>query len=99
VARNPAPVLDRPWRRRGALRYALGRLRGVAKPPVTVGGPPPGVIVERDVAAPTRDGTLLRINVVRRPDGAARPVILSIHPYGKDNLPRRRGKRWTFSVQ
>jgi predicted acyl esterase len=99
VDRNPAPVLDRPWRRRGALRYALGRLRGVAEPPVTVSDPPPGVIVERDVAAPTRDGTLLRINVARQPDGAARPVILSIHPYGKDNLPRRRGRKWTFSVQ
>ncbi len=97
--RNPAPNLDRPWRRPGALRYALSRLRGVAKPPVTVTDPPPDVIVERDVGVPTRDGTLLRINVFRQPDDVARPVILSIHPYGKDNLSTRRGKRWTYSMQ
>lgn len=41
----------------------------------------------------------MRANVFRHPDAGARPVILSIHPYGKDNLPRRRGNRWTFSVQ
>ena len=29
----------------------------------------------------------------------ARPVVLSIHPYGKDELPTRRGKRWTYSLQ
>ena len=99
MARNPAPTLDRPWRRSGALRYALGRIRGVAKPPVTVTDPPPDLHVERDVGVPTRDGTVLRLNVFRRADAGARPVILSIHPYGKDNLPKRRGNRWTFSVQ
>lgn len=26
-------------------------------------------------------------------------MVLSIHPYGKDTLPARRGKRWTFSAQ
>ena len=36
-----------------------------------------------------QDGTVLRINVFR--DGETpRPVILSIHPYGKDNLPTAR---------
>ena len=30
------PPLDRPWRRPGAFRYALGRLRGIARPPVFV---------------------------------------------------------------
>lgn len=48
---------------------------------------------------PTRDGTVLRINVCRKAEDGARPVILSIHPYGKDNLPRRRGTKWTFSAQ
>ncbi len=44
---------------------------------------------------------MLRINVFRKGDdrNEARPVILCIHPYGKDNLPTRRGKKWTFSVQ
>ncbi|OBI23673.1 CocE/NonD family hydrolase [Mycobacterium sp. E2238] len=99
MARNPAPARDRPWRRPGALRYAVSRIRLVAKPPVTVTDPPAGLDVERDVCVPTRDGTVLRANVFRHPDAGARPVILSIHPYGKDNLPRRRGNRWTFSVQ
>jgi len=99
VAQNPAPTLDRPWRRSGALRYALDRIRGVAKPPVTVTDPPTDIVFDRDVNVPTRDGTVLRINVFRKTDVGARPVMLSIHPYGKDNLPARRGKRWTYSVQ
>jgi predicted acyl esterase len=98
VAHNPAPALDRPWRRPGALRYALERIRGVAKPPITVTDPPTGIEIDRDVSVGTRDGTVLRINVFRKDDGA-RPVVLSIHPYGKDNLPTRRGKRWTYSLQ
>ncbi|WP_156690213.1 CocE/NonD family hydrolase [Mycobacterium sp. Marseille-P9652] len=97
MARDPG--LDVPWRRPGALRYALGRLRGIAKPPVTVTAPSAGLTTDRDVGVPTRDGTTLRINVFRDAVGAPRPVVLSVHPYGKDNLPRRRGKRWTFSVQ
>ncbi|OBB67995.1 CocE/NonD family hydrolase [Mycobacterium sp. 852014-50255_SCH5639931] len=99
MARNAAPARDRPWRRPGALRYAIRRIRGVAKPPVAVTDPPADLDVERDVGVPTRDGTLLRVNVFRQHDSGARPVILSIHPYGKDNLPRRRGNKWTFSMQ
>lgn len=41
----------------------------------------------------------MRVNVFRRPDDVARPAIVSIHPYGKDDLPTRRRKRWTFSPQ
>jgi hypothetical protein len=81
------------------LRYALSRIRGVAKPPVTALEPPADIHVERDVSVATRDGTVLRINVFRDGGDAPRPVILSIHPYGKDNLPTRRGKKSTFSVQ
>ncbi len=99
MARNPAPALDRPWRRPGALRYALERVRAIANPPITVTDPPAGIVVERDVEVPTRDGTVLRINVFRKAADVARPVILCIHPYRKDDLPTRRGKRWTFSPQ
>ena len=99
MAQNRAPTLDRPWRRPGALRYALERIRGVAKPPVTVTDPPTDIAVDRDVSVPTRDGTALRINVFRKADGGARPVVLSIHPYSKDKLSTRRGKRWTYSGQ
>jgi putative CocE/NonD family hydrolase len=99
VASDPAPALDRPWRRPGGLRYALDRVRAAAKPPVTVTDPPADVVVERDVEVPTRDGTVLRINVFRQADTPAGPVMLSIHPYGKDDLPKRRRKKWTFSPQ
>jgi putative CocE/NonD family hydrolase len=74
-------------------------LRGIAKPPVTVTAAPPDILVERDVGVPTRDGTVLRINVYRTSKQDARPIILSVHPYGKDNLPTLRGKKSTFSVQ
>jgi hypothetical protein len=66
---------------------------------VTVTDPPRDILIEGDVNVPTRDGTVLRINVFRKSDDIALPVMLSIHPYGKDNLPKRRGRKWTFSVQ
>lgn len=99
MKRSTAGALDRPWRRPGALGYALARLRGIAWPPVTVTEPPADLVVDRDAEVPTRDGTVLRVNVIRAPGDDRRPVILSIHPYGKDNLPTRRGKRWTYSKQ
>ena len=99
MAPNPALTLDRPWRRPGALRYALGRIRSIAKPPVTVTDPPRDILIEGDVNVPTRDGTVLRINIFRKSDDVARPVILSIHPYGKNNLPTRRGRKSTYSLQ
>lgn len=62
--------------------------------------PPTDIVIERDVEVPTRDGTVLRINVFRQPAAAGgQPVIVSIHPYGKDDLPSRKRKRWTFSPQ
>lgn len=61
--------------------------------------PPQDIVVDRDVEVPTRDGTILRINVFRQDKHTARPVILSIHPYNKDDLPTKRRKRWTFSSQ
>lgn len=99
MARNPAPILDRPWRRPGALRYAWERLHGIAKPRITVTDPPADIVVDRDVEVPTRDGTVLRINVFRTAKDEAQPVVLSIHPYSKDALPTRRGKKWTYSRQ
>lgn len=98
MVRNSAPALDAPWRRPGALRYALDRIRGIARPPVTVTEPPADIAIDRDVDVPTRDGTILRINIFRK-GREARPVILSIHPYGKDELPSRRGKKSKFSTQ
>ncbi len=92
--------LDRPWRRPGAAWYALCRLRGLLRLPVDVYEPVAGSLpVLRDLPVVVRDGTTLRVNVVV-PAGAGRfPVLMSAHPYGKDNLPARRGRGWRVSVQ
>jgi putative CocE/NonD family hydrolase len=94
-----APILDRPWRRRGGLAYSINRVRALLHPPITVYDPPADISIERDLPIPTSDGTILRANVFRPPGQDRRPVILSIHPYGKDNLPTRRRGRWTYSFQ
>ena len=86
-------MLDGPWHRPGRFGYALDRLRNFARAPVTVTAPPDDIVVDRDVAVHTRDGTVLRVNVFRDIDAGKCPVIVSAHPYGKDNLPSRRGKR------
>jgi uncharacterized protein len=99
VPRQSAPARDRPWHRPGRFRYALARLRGFARPPVTVTAPPDDIVVHRDAAALTRDGTVLRVNAYRPPGDGRHPVVLCAHPYGKDDLPARRGKRWTYSLQ
>lgn len=92
------PTHDRPWKRPGRAHYARTRVRRIVRPPVHV-TPPPPVIADRDVAVPARDGVVLRANVYRPSGEGPFPVILSAHPYGKDNLPRRRLGRWSFSPQ
>lgn len=94
-----ATVLDRPWKRPGARRYALSRLRALVRPPIEVYEPRPGtVIITRDVPVPTRDGTVLRVNVHRPTGDGPFPVLLSAHPYGKDKLPARRRLGGGYSV-
>jgi putative CocE/NonD family hydrolase len=94
-----APILDRPWRRPGALSYLIKRVRGALRPPITVCSPPAEMVIDRDLPISTRDGTTLRANVFRPLGEARSSVILSIHPYGKDKLPTRRRGRWTYSFQ
>ena len=49
---------------------------------------PPGVTLERDVAVQMSDGVKLLTNVFRPSSGEGPwPVILSVSPYGKDQLP------------
>jgi predicted acyl esterase len=97
-----APAPDRPWRRPGAARYALARLRGLARPPADVyPAQPSALAIDNNVAVPTRDGTVLRVNVYRPPDGGPFPVLLCAHPYGKDELPtkKKRGRGYSVSIQ
>jgi uncharacterized protein len=99
VPRQTTPTLDRPWHRPGRFGYALARLRGFAKPPVALTEPPDDIVIDSDAEVRSRDGTVLRVNVFRPPGGNRHPVVLSAHPYGKDNLPARRDNRWTYSRQ
>lgn len=92
---------DRPWRRPGRLAYARERVRGIARPRAEVVEPPVGALVRAvDQEVVTRDGTILRANVYRPPGDEPVPVLVSAHPYGKDDLPRKgRGGRWKVSFQ
>lgn len=97
-----AVALDRPWKRPGAARYALTRLRGIVRSPVEVYEPAPGAVrVHHDVEVPTRDGTVLRVNVHVPASDDRFPVLLCAHPYGKDKLPtkRKRGKGYSLPFQ
>jgi uncharacterized protein len=93
--------LDRPWRRPGAVWYTLARrLPGMVHPLVSVYEPDAASLeVLHDQPVVVRDGTTLRVNVVRPAGNGPFPVLMSAHPYGKDNLPRRRGGGWSVSFQ
>lgn len=41
------------------------------------------MIIERDVAIPTDDGTILRADIFRPEDESPAPVIMALGPYGK----------------
>jgi hypothetical protein len=71
------------------LSYAAARLWGMAFPNIKVTLPAAGIRFERDVPVLLRDGTTLRANVFRPNDPGRFPVLMSVHPYGKDVLPQR----------
>lgn len=99
---SDAAGLDRPWKRPGAGRYALARLRGLTRSPVEVYEPAPGsVVVRHDVEVTTRDGTVLRVNIHLPASDGRFPVLLCAHPYGKDKLPtkKKRGKGYSLPFQ
>lgn len=76
----------------GRLRRAVGRIRNLVRPNVTVTPPPTDVVrAEYDVAVAVRDGAVLRVNVYRPVAEGAYPVIMSAHPYGKDYRPKATG--------
>jgi hypothetical protein len=90
---------DRPWRRPAALDYARRRLRAAIRPPVAVFPVSGDLRKARDVPVVMRDGVTLRVNVYRPAGDGPFPVILSAHPYGKDALPKRTRRGWSFSPQ
>ena len=93
---------DRPWRRPGAARYAIERVRGLLRPPVRVYEPDGGTpITGHDAPITLRDGTVLRANVYRPPGEGAFPVLVCAHPYGKDKLPKigRLGSSFSFQYR
>jgi len=47
--------------------------------------------IERDLAVPMRDRVRLFVNLFRPAAEGEYPVIMSVTPYGKDNLPDRVG--------
>jgi predicted acyl esterase len=78
------------YRSRTPLGTAHRSVRRVLKPDVQITAPPDGVVFERDVEVAVRDGTTLRVDVLR-PEAAGRyPVLLSAQPYGKDDIPARK---------
>lgn len=98
--RASAARLDRPWHRPGAVSYALGRLAAFLRSPVNVSeAAPDSLSVLRDLPVVGRDGTTLRVNVVVPAGGGQFPVLMSAHPYGKDKLPRRRGRGYRVNIQ
>jgi predicted acyl esterase len=90
---------DRPWRRPGAAAYARHRIRNFLHPPVTVVPAPAGLRKQHDVPVRMRDGVTLRANVYRPEGEGPFPVLLCVHPYGKDALPRRTHRGWRLSFQ
>ncbi|MDQ7880178.1 CocE/NonD family hydrolase [Microbacterium sp. QXD-8] len=90
-----------PWHRPGAVGYALARVRGILRPPVTVHPPGDHLRADRDVPIEMPDGVVLRANVYRGTGEAPTPVILCAHPYGKDVMPvnSRSGRRLNFQFR
>ncbi len=90
---------DVPWRRPGRAAYARRRIRNAVRPPVTVVPASAQVLREYDAAVRMRDGVVLRVNVYRPRGSGPFPVILAVHPYGKDAVPRKTRRGWKLSVQ
>lgn len=81
---------DKPWRRSGGFQYALERIGDILRPPIKIIQAKAGTYVfERNLEVRMRDGVKLRVNAFRPTNEGRFPTILSAHPYGKDNFPRK----------
>ena len=74
---------------RSRTRFGIGRVNVSRRlrSQVRITPPPRGVVFDRDVEVPVRDGTVLRANVFRPEVDGRYPVLLCAQPYGKDSLP------------
>ncbi len=97
--RGSHATLDEPWHRPGRMAYARKRRQALLHPPVSVYEMPADVTKDEDVAVRMRDGVTLRLNLFHPASGGPFPVILSAHPYGKDNVPVKKGSGWKLSKQ
>jgi hypothetical protein len=87
-----AAAPDRPWKRPGAARYAIKRLRSIRRPADVYPADAGAVVLHHDLPVTTRDTTVLRVNAYLPPGDGPFPVLLCAHPYNKDNVPKE--KRW-----
>lgn len=85
-----AAAPDRPWKRPGAARYAVERLRGAPHATEVYLPDPAAVVIQHDVAVATRDRTVRRVNVYLPPGDRPFPVLLSAYPYNMDNTPKKK---------
>src|SRR6201996_2021606 len=92
-------TLDRPWHRPGAFAYARTRIPAALRPPVTVYPMPADVTKAEDVPVRMSDGVTLRLNLFRPAGDGPFPVIMSAHPYGKDQVPTMKRGRWSLNPQ
>jgi hypothetical protein len=60
---------------------------------------PGGIRRDEDVPVRMSDGVTLRLNLFRPPGEGPFPLIMSAHPYGKDQVPKRRRGRWSLNPQ
>src|ERR1700753_1168023 len=97
--RMQSSSLDQPWHRPGGLAYARTRRRAALHPPVTVYPMPVDVRKDEDVEVEMRDGVVLRLNLFRPTGAGPFSVILSAHPYGKDEVSKKKGGGWSLNKQ
>jgi predicted acyl esterase len=67
--------------------YLLKRIFRMICPLINLKRPSNNLLIEKDIVVKMRDNVELSVNIYRPNDGKKYPVILSLHPYGKDKLP------------
>ncbi|HZY99133.1 MAG TPA: hypothetical protein VFE36_06145, partial [Candidatus Baltobacteraceae bacterium] len=82
-----------------SLGYIARRFRDIARPRVDVSDAPGNARFIQDAQVPTRDGTILRVNLFLPPGDGPFPTIACAHPYGKDAFPKRTFLGYEPSIQ